>query len=355
METKLQRNKFKRNRFNWRGSPGLSSAALLGVALLAPVQFARAQSCTTQAKMAADVRDSLADAALAFAADVKAANSAAAQSASAPDLAANFGPTAYLIRTTADKLSGDTLRVTQLYRLDAAARSANDTSEADFSCPLTAATSETDFAITALPGGVYGFAMIEAEGPQPWLLSLILRREGSAWKVAGFYPHARTAALHDGLWYWGEARKAAAAKGTWLAWLLYGEADQLLRPATFVSSTNLDKLRSEERAATPPELSDGIGPQTPLVVKGAAGSQFAFTSIAAESSEDGKRLNLMLHLRADPIDDPAAARSRNQAAAQAFLAGHKDLRDAFNGVWVFAESAGHEPFATEQPMAAIPQ
>jgi hypothetical protein len=333
----------------------VSHPVRLLVALLFIAGNAVAQTCTTQAKMTPEVRDSLSGAALTFAGNVKSNNSVAAQAVADQNLTANFGPTAYLIRTTADKLTGSTLRVTQLYMLDASARAASDTTEVDFACPLTGLTSETDFAIPGLPPGTYGFAMVEAEGAQPWLLAAIFRRESDSWRLAGFYPHPREAAGHDGIWYWTAARKAAGSKDLWLAWLYYGEADQLSRPASFVSSTNLDKLRSEARSATPPELSDGISAETPLVVKAMGGAQFDFTAIRAEGSEDGKRLNLMLHMRADPIDDPAAARARNQAAAHAFLAAHKDLREVFNGVWVFAESAGHEPFATEQSMSAIPQ
>jgi hypothetical protein len=256
------------------------------------------------------------------------------------------------------------LRVTQLYELNAANRKAGDASVAEFACPLIGTTSETDFAIPGLPPGTYGFAMVEANGPNPWLLAFLLQQEGGQWKMAGFYPRARTAAGHDGLWYWRAARNAAKTKDLWLAWLMYGEADQLLRPANFVTSTNLDLLQTERRTAVPPELSDGIGAQTPLVVKGAGAgaagaAEYRFTAISTEGSEDGKGLNLMLHLELEPGTDPAApnpaaAKARNVAAAAALLDAHKELRQAFANVWVFAESAGQDTFATEQKVAEIP-
>ena len=171
------------------------------------------------------------------------------------------------MQSTSARVAGDELHVAQIYELDASARQAGDTSEADFSCPLTGTTSETDFAIPGLPPGLYGFAMVEATGNHPWLLSFLLRRDGGVWKLAGFYPRARTAAGHDGLWYWKSARTYAKADELWLAWIFYGEADELLRPANFVTSTNLELLRSERRAAAPPELLNGIGPSNPLVVK----------------------------------------------------------------------------------------
>ena len=87
------------------------------------------------------------------------------------------------------------LRVTQIYELDASSRAADDTSDADFSCALTGTTSETDFAISGLPRGLYGFAMVEATGDHPWLLSFLLRQDDGVWKLAGFYPRAT-----DGGW-----------------------------------------------------------------------------------------------------------------------------------------------------------
>jgi hypothetical protein len=209
---------------------------------------------------------------------------------------------------------------------------------------------------------MYGFAMVEATGDRPWLLSFLLRQDDGAWKLAGFYSHARTAAGHDGLWFWTSARDRAKAKQLWFAWLLYGEADALLRPATFASSTNLDKLRSEQHAATPPELTSGIGAEVPLVVKAdaaatpqaASTAEYRFTAILSEGSEDGKRLNLVLHLRADDgAADAASQTARNQAAASALLNAHKELRQGFDGVIVIAEKTGSNSFVTEQRMSEV--
>ena len=363
----------------WIGTGLLSLNAVVGMAALSLTGLPlMAQSCTTQAKMTPEVRNGLADAALALATAVVGNDAAKVQAMTIPEFATNFAPTADLVRTTSGRLAADRVRATQVYELDATGRKAGDTSDAEFTCPLNGTTSETDFAIPGLPPGTYGFAMVEANGPSPWLLAFLLQQQGGAWKMAGFYPRARTANGHDGLWYWRTARIDAKdkdgdvkAKDLWLAWLLYGEADQLLRPANFVTSTNLDLLQTERRTAVPPELSEGIGPETPLVVKAAGANssasigsaagagEFRFTGVSAEGSEDGKGLNLMLHVRleanADPgAPSPAAAKARNTAAAKALLDAHKQLRQAFENVWVFAESPGHDTFATETKMDEIP-
>lgn len=326
--------------------------ALGAVAVLGSAMGVQAQSCTTQATMTANTRQSMADAALALASSIKANDTAQVRAMAVPELIANFDATAYLVRTTSAKIAEDTLRVSQLYRLDASARKAGDTSDADFGCALTGSTDEVDFSISALPPGIYGFVMVEAVGQRPWLLSLLLEQQGSAWKMAGFYPHAREAAGHDGLWYWKAARADAKADHKWLAWVLYGEADQLLRPANFVSSTHLEDLRTERHTNAPTELSDGISDDTPLVIT-ANGAEFHFTDFGSAGTDDGKGLDLVLHYHAEPIADPVAATARNTAAAKAMLQAHPELRQGFTGVSVFAESAGQPPFATELSMAEL--
>ena len=78
---------------------------------------------------------------------------------------------------------------------------------------------EAEFAIPALPPGKYAFAMVTvapapvATKPAPWHLSFLMRQEQRGkWLLAGFYPKPMTAAGHDGLWYWTQARKMAAGE-----------------------------------------------------------------------------------------------------------------------------------------------
>jgi len=333
-------------------------AASLGAALLLASALP-AQTCITQANLAPELRDRLADTALALAVAVQAGDSTRVQSLATPEFAANFTQTATLIAALAPALTTDKLRVTHLFQLDATSRKPGDGSDADFSCPLAATASETDFSIAALPPGLYAFATVAAtDGPRPWQLSFLLQQQPAAsgtaatWKMAGFYPRESTVAGHDGLWFWRSARDAKA-KDPLLAWLLYGEADDLLRPSNFITSTNLDKLRAERHAAAPPELGDGISAATPLVVK-SADAEYSFTAIAAQPSDDGKQLILALHYDAAYLADPVAGRTRNIAAAQALLSAHKPLRTAFDRVLVIADSAGHSPFVNDYPMAQIP-
>lgn len=346
----LDRQKFQLRRAVKRA--GVLSAFAAAVTLCA----IEGQTCTTQARMSDTVRTDLSGAAMNLATLIKAGDSAKVEAVTIADFASPtaFAATAALIQSTAPKVAGDALRVEQVYELDARGRKAGETTDADFSCALTGTTSEADFSISGLPPGMYGFAMVEATGDRNWLLAFLLRQDDGVWKLAGFYPRARTVGGHDGLWYWTEARSHAKAKELWTAWLFYGEADELLRPANFLTSTNLDRLRSEQRVAAPPELINDIGPNHPLVVKGSDGTEYRFSSIGTAGSEDGKQLNMILHLSADSISDPAAAKIRSKAAAAALIDAHKELRQDVSNVWVFVDSRGHEPFVTEEAIADIP-
>jgi hypothetical protein len=312
-----------------------------------------ASSCTTQSAMSSDLRRSLADTALAITSAVKGNNPTQVASLSSPDIASNFSSTTFLIHETAAAIQSETLRVSHLYRLNASARKPADNPEADFACPLSGSTSEVDFSIPGLPPGVYAFVIVQADGERPWLLPLLLQQQGSAWKMAGFYPHARSAAGHDGLWYWTTARADARDGKKWLAWVLYGQADELLRPANFVSTTHLDKLRTERHSNAPGELSDGISADMPLVIKAAGGAEFRLTQLGSAGTDNGKGLDLVLHYTAVSNTDTAAARARNTAAAAALLAAHPELRGGFNGVSVFSEAAGQPVFATEENISDV--
>ena len=303
--------------------------------------------------MSGELRQTLADSALAVATAVKAGDADRVRSMSAPDIAANFDATAFIVHQTSSAIAADTLRVTQLYRLDASARKPGDTSEADFGCSLSGSTNEVDFSIPGLPPGIYAFSIVEAVGDRPWLLPVLLVQQGGSWKLAGFYPHPRTAGGHDGLWYWTTARADAKAGKRWLAWVLYGQADQLLRPANFVTSTHLDQLRSERHTNAPGELSDGIGPENPLVIRAKDNSEFRFTSLGSTVTDDGKGVDLVLHYRPDSALGGDAGHARNVAAASALLTAHPELRDGFAGVSVFADMQGQPPFATELSFAEI--
>lgn len=323
--------------------------------LLLLVVPAGAENCITQSAMTPAEHGALQQAAQYFASKVQADDVGAITSTATPDLTKNQAALEYLIGNTSTKLTGAPA-VQDIFVLDASDLKTNmsgPASDAQFFCSLNKTTAEVQFMVPALSAGRYAFAIATFSGVKPWRLSLLMRQEGGRWLLAGLYPGAMTAAGHDGLWYWTQARQMAKDKQSWVAWLYYQEAQRLLSPADFVMTTHMDKLKTEAASVVPSVLSEGIGPETPLVVKAADGTEYRFTGLGVDDSLGQPSVDVAAHFKADLISDPVAARKRNDAAAAALVAAYPELRKPFHGVWSYAETSGQPPFATEEPMEAI--
>lgn len=321
---------------------------------LAVSASALAETCVTQSQMQSAERDAMANAARTIAVKIQAGDEAGLRSLTIADFQKNFSGIAAVVEATAPFLKGATAEVEQIYLLDAAdLKPANGATGADaeFNCTLNKSQAETDFAIPQLPPGRYGFAMVRMEETAPWRLSILLQQVQGTWKLAGLYPKALTTDNHDGLWYWKQARGLKAGPNNWNAWLYLQEAQALLLPADFVSSTHLEKLRTELTGAAPTGLGAGLSAAAPLVVKGANGVEYRFTAITVDNSLG--KLDVAGRLKVDQLGDAATARNRNISAMTALVTAHPELRRGFHGVWIFSEAPGQSPFGTEQAMADI--
>jgi hypothetical protein len=333
------------------------TTSLMALLLVIGSSAGRAETCTTQSGMAPADRTAIAATGRNLATMVQANNAAALRSNAVAELGKDFSALQYLVSSTAPKLAGAVPTVDQVYLLDANNLQKNpdgSAPEGQFFCSLNRSTMETEFLIPGLPPGKYSYAMVTVAAAAPWRLSFLMRQEQGKWLLAGFYPRAMTAAGHDGLWYWTQARQMVTAKQPWNAWFYYRAAEKLLQPADFVNSTHLDKLRTEASSSAPPALSEGVSIDAPLVIKGVAGAEYHFTGLGVDDSLGQSSLDIEAHLHVDAAAaDPAAARKRNNDAANALLAAYPELRKPFHGVWIYAEVPGQNPFATEQPMADV--
>jgi hypothetical protein len=329
---------------------------LLAVGLLA-VGIARAEVCITQSQMTATDRDALATAARGLAEKVQANDVNGLRGATVAEYAKDFGGIGEVVGTTSAHVKGGTAKVEQVYLLDGTQlkRGADGAApDAQFFCSLNKSVAEADFLIPGLAPGRYGFAIVDVrDGGSPWRLSFLLRQDQGQWEMAGFYPKPLTAAAHDGLWYWTQARTMTAQKEHWNAWLYYQQAESLLKPTNFIQSTHLEKLKTEAAAAAPPALSEGVSAEAPLVVKGPDGVEYHFTGLGVDDSLAKEKIDVIAHLKVDQLGDPAVARKRNTDAMVALLAAYPELRKPFHGVWIFAEVPGQNPFVTEQAMSEI--
>lgn len=324
--------------------------------LLAGPVHGWAQQCTTQARMQPAERAGLVQSAMTIASAIQANQQDAVRQQTVPEIAGNFSGVANAIATTAPHLTGATFVPDSAWILDART-AAGDGKPADtqFFCNLNGGSQSAVFSFQALPAGRYGLVMLDAPQAQPaYQLALLLRQEGEGtWKLGGFFPRPTTAAGHDGLWYWKAARADAQKHQNWNAWLNYGEAQRLLQPAAFVSSSHLEQLQDEQGKAAPPALSAGISPASPLILKAKDGTEYQVTGLAADDSLGKDRIDIAMHFVAEPLADPAAARARNQRAAEALLSAYPELRQAVHGVWIYAEPANGTPFASEEPVSNL--
>ncbi len=332
---------------------GLLAAGMLVAAV------ASAEVCTTQSQMTAADRDALAAVARDLATKVQADDVSGLQAATSAAYAKDFSGIGPVVGTTAGKVKGGTLSVEQVYLLDATLLKPGADGalpDAQFFCSLNKTVAEADFLIPGLAPGRYGFAIVDVlDTASPWRLSFLLRQDQGRWTMAGFYPKALTAAGHDGLWYWTQARTMTAQKEHWNAWLYYQQAESLLSPANFIQSTHLEKLKTEQSTAAPTALSDGVSPDAPLVVKGPDGVEYHFSALGVDDSLAKDKIDITAHLRVNEIGDPTAARKRNADAMVALLAAYPELRKRFHGVWMITDVPGQNPFATEQAMSEIHQ
>ncbi len=318
---------------------------------------ASAEVCTTQSQMKAADRDALAAAGRGLAAKVQANDVSGLQAATASEYAKDFSGIGTVVGSTATKTKGGMPTVQQVYLLDGTElkRGADGSlPDAQFFCSLDKSVAEADFVIPGLTAGRYGFVIVDVMDPKsPWRLSFLLKEDAGRWAMAGFYPKPLSAAGHDGLWYWTQARTMATQKERWNAWLYYQQAQNLLIPVNFLQSTHLEKLKTEASAAAPTVLSEGVSAEAPLVVKGPDGAEYHFIALGVDDSLEKDKIDITVHLKVDQIGEPAVARKRNTDAMVALLTAYPELRKPFHGVWMIADVPGQNPFATEQAMSEI--
>ena len=317
---------------------------LAGLIMAGGVIQASAETCTTQSQMQPADRDALAQVARDVAGKIQAGDVTGLQGETVAEFATNFSGIRNASLDLSPHLKGDTLAVDQVYLLDATGMAAG--AEAQFFCALNRTQAEVDFSIAGLSAGTYGFAIVEATGASPWRVSLLLRRDAGRWLLAGFFQGPTQAAGHDGLWYWREARRMAAAKQQWTAWLYFAEAQSLLRPASFVQSTHLERLQDEQKAAAPPVLSAGVSATTPLVIKGPDAKEYRFTGLGVEALGGRDKPEVVVHLEA-VSQDPAELRTQADGAARAIVSAYPELKNSFAGVLVSLEAQGRPPLVTE--------
>ena len=326
---------------------------LLALAGGLAIPAAHGDSCTTQAQMSAAQRDDFARVARMLVSDVQNGDVQGLRDDTLPSVAANFAGIANSADALKPLIQQAGLTVEALFAFDAA-QAAGSTQAAQFFCSPPGSTLTVVLNFSGLPSGKYALAIVHATGvPKPQQISVILAQtpEGQ-WKLAGIFSRPLMLAGRNGVWYWSQARQYAQRKQDWAAWFYYQIASFLVEPADFLSSPNVDKLNREAQQVHPQNLPSG----QPVSVE-INGSPFEITRV--DTSAELGPLDFVIHYnpnvaQAAQLRDPVAARQQVVALMSGMLAMHPGLRDAFHGLWVYADSGNATAFALELPMNQIP-
>jgi hypothetical protein len=317
-------------------------------AVLLPGGMASAVTCTTQSQMTEAQRAVYVQSAQGLAAEIQSGNVSAVKASTIPSVAAQFDSIAGTIQSISPSIQGAALAIQSIYSLRATdLKSPQDT---QFFCSVPGSQLLINISIPQLPAGDYAFAVVYATGVrQPQQIAMILENDptgSTQWKLAGIFVRPLSAAGHDGVWYWTQARAYATKRQQWNAYFYYQTAAYLLSPVDFISSPNLDKLQKEMSGVRPDSLPDGQSMKIE-----ASGQTFEITNIRTDASLGG--LDLVVNYKASDVSDPVATRSRNLEVMKALLRQHPELREAFHGLWVYASAENQKPFAIELPMNQI--
>ncbi|MGC2636784.1 MAG: hypothetical protein WA294_06375 [Acidobacteriaceae bacterium] len=324
---------------------------VLGATLLIPGAFG--EPCTTQGQMTESQRSDFSRVARMLVSDVQNGDLQGLRNDTLPAVAADFSGIANSANALKPLIQQAGLTVDALFSFEAAAASAGSQG-VQFFCTPSGSSMTVVLNFSGLPAGKYVLAIVHATGvPKPQQISLILAQgTDGQWKLAGIFSKPMMLAGQNGVWYWSRARQFAQRREDWAAYFYYQIATFLVEPDDFVSSPNVDKLRREASQIHPQNL-----PGDQPVTIYANGMPFQVTHV--DTSADLGPLDFVIHYNPNPtqaaeLRNPVQARQQVLALMTGMLTTHPGLREAFHGLWVYADAGQATAFALELPMNQIP-
>jgi type II secretory pathway pseudopilin PulG len=323
------------------------------IALLAAPTVSRATSCTTQAEMNSQDRETLASAGQQLSNAVLRQDFASLQSTLLPAVAQQWDGIRAVIEQNAPSIKGGQAQVNALYLLDASSLTAP--ADTQFFCSNSNGSLTVTVSMHSLPAGKYAVILANvfgAPGAGPasaattGQLGFILGLDGNAWKLGGVFIRPGTLDGHDGVWFWQRARELARSNAPWSAWFCYETARFLLLPVDFISSPNLEKLGQEQA-----QLKGSPAEAFPYALADGART-WKIDSIHLDSSL--RQADLAVTYESTGVSDPAAVRTEATAVMSALLKAQPSLRQEFHGLWAYSSRDGKVSPVMELPMAQIP-
>lgn len=255
-------------------------------------------------------------------------------------LSSSFGNIEAVVIDQKSTYTGAQATVRASYLLDASG--AAPIARAEFLCGVWGTPSWAIFVINNLPPGRYGLVIQDVSTPKgKYALTMILKQEGGAWKLAGYYSKPQEIGGHDGQWFLNKAREYKAKGTSHNAWFYYLTAWDLMAPVDFISTPRLDKISDEMQSVRPSDLPTSDHPLT-LAVSG--GRTYQLIQMSALPVDND--LDLLVKYRMPDVSDTQKTFGDNMAVIRAIVGRYPEFREAFAGVVARATEPSGRDFGT---------
>jgi hypothetical protein len=262
-------------------------------------------------------------------------------------LASNFGNIEAVVVDQRSLYTGAQTTVRAAYLLEASG--AAPIARAEFLCGVWATASWATFAIHNLPPGRYGVVIQDVSTTQgKHVLTLVLKQEGGAWKLAGYYSKPAEIGGHDGQWFLTKAREYKAKGANHNAWFYYLTAWDLMAPVDFMGTRALDKLSDEMQSVRPAGLPTS---DHPLALAASGGRSYQVIYISALPVDHD--LDLLVKYRMPDVSNTQQMFDDNVAVIRAIVGRHPEFREGFAGVVARATEPSGRDYGTVLAMKDV--
>jgi hypothetical protein len=262
-------------------------------------------------------------------------------------LASNFGNIEGVVIDQRSLYAGAQPTVRAAYLLEAPGTA--PIARAEFLCGVWATPSWATFAIDNLPPGRYGVVIQDVSTSKgKYTLTVVLKQEGGAWKLAGYYSKPTEIGGHDGQWFLTKAREYKAKGANHNAWFYYLTAWDLMTPVDFMSTRSLDKLNDEMQSVRPADLPTS---DHPLMLTASGGRSYQVIYISAVPVDND--LDLLVKYRMPDVSNTQQMFDDNVAVIRAILSRDPEFREAFAGVVARATEPSGRDYGTVLAMKDV--
>jgi hypothetical protein len=317
-----------------------------------------AESCLTASDLDGATRTALTAAADRYFDLVAKGDTASLRQKAMPSVASGFSVIETTVKDNQAALAGSKAAVRPPFLL--VADGAESISRAEFYCGVFGSKGQTRdsavFSLSDISPGRYGIVIMDAPSSKAvYTVSLILRQEGSDWKLGGLYIQALEFAGHNSNWFAARARDFHAKSQLHNAWLYYIEAISLVSPLPFMSTKASDDLYDESQKLQPADF-----PADGKTVDLSAGNTARTSSGTAiyKLTEVlpvvvGDDLDLLVKYQAADVTNSNQIYQNNVAVMKALVAKFPEFRTAFAAVVARAVDPSGRDYGTMLAMKEI--